>query len=81
MNRETIEAEAERIRARLVNHPHPYEHGLLYAAQQALAWVLNPAVAASPLDAVLEFQEARTGCHRNARQELFEDTGGAALNG
>lgn len=58
-----INAEAARIRERLVSHPHPYEHGALYAAQQALAWVLNPDVAAAPLDAALRFQGVRTDCH------------------
>lgn len=69
-----IEAEAARIRERLVNHPHSYEHSALYSAQQALAWVLNPDLA-SPLDAVLRFQGVSTGCCHTDRQGWFAETG------
>lgn len=69
-----IEAEAARIRQHLLSHPHPYEHGALYAAQQALAWVLNPDKAASPVDAVLRFQGVRADCHRTSHSEPCERT-------
>lgn len=75
-NKDQIEAEAARIRERLVSHPHPYEHGALYAAQQALAWVLNPDLSASPVDAILRLRGANKDCRRTAHQEPSEDTVG-----
>ncbi len=71
---ERIEAELARIRERLVNHPHPLEHGALYAAQQALDWVLRPTLAAAPFDMITGFpEESREYCP-TSRPELSAGT-------
>ena len=64
-----VEAELARLRERLTAHPHPYEHGALYAAQQALEWVLRPNAAAAPHDAILRFPEGRRDCCQTTHQE------------
>lgn len=74
MDRTAIEAERARLYNRLTNRPHPYEHGALYAAQQALAWVLNPDLAAAPLDAIARSQAAHRDCCRTGRPETSEQT-------
>lgn len=67
---ERVEAELARLRERLVNHPHPYEHGALYAAQQALEWVLRPEISAAPHDAIIgiQFPAVSRDCCQTARQ-------------
>lgn len=69
-----IETELLRIRERLTSHPHPYEHGALYAAQQALEWVVRPEIVASPFDAITRFQGVSTGCYPTLRPEQSEGT-------
>lgn len=74
MERAEIEKEAARLRERLVNHPHPYAHGALYAAQQALDWVLNPHLSASPAESILRFQGVSTDCRHSGHSEPSSKT-------
>lgn len=47
-----VQAELDRIAARLAAYPDPFEHAGLYAAQQALRWAAEPSAYASPYSVV-----------------------------
>lgn len=47
-----IQDELERI-GKLLLAPDPFNHGALYAAQQALCWARKPEEFGSPVDAIV----------------------------
>jgi hypothetical protein len=59
---EHVHAELRRISARLAAYPDPFEHAGLYAAQQALAWAMQPEAFASPVATVLGSEEGSGDC-------------------
>ena len=59
---EHVHAELQRISARLAAYPDPFEHAGLYAAQQALAWAMQPDDFASPLATVRGIEAGSKGC-------------------
>ena len=50
--KDRIEIELERVSQRLAGAPR-FEMTALYAAQQALTWVLDPASAQAPLESIV----------------------------
>ena len=52
-----VQAELRRIEARLAAHPDPFHHAGLYAAQQALAWAMQPESFAPPVVTVTGISE------------------------
>ena len=50
---EQIAAEIDRLYQALCNHPAPNNHAGLYAAQQALCWVMDPTQSASPFNSIV----------------------------
>lgn len=61
MDRERIADELEKIGRRLAAY-HPTEQTQLYVAQQALAWVLDADLVASPYCLVTNTSEGSEGC-------------------
>ena len=58
-----IEREIARINRALVENPEGSDYDKLYAAQQALAWVLEPTGIRSPYDLIIGgIQEEPEGC-------------------
>ena len=47
-----VQRELDRIAVALRGAPSPERYGQLYAAQQALSWVLEPAYLAAPFDMI-----------------------------
>jgi hypothetical protein len=48
-----IHREMERLGRELCADPRPEREAELYAAQQALAWVMDPQIATSPYDMLM----------------------------
>ena len=63
-----IEREMTRINRALVDNPEGSEHDRLYAAQQALAWALEPTGAKSPYDFIMGIQQEPEGCSGESRR-------------
>lgn len=76
---EHVHAELRRIRARLAC-PEPNEHAGLYAAQQALSWVLNPRQFAPPYRTVTGIREGEADCCPENCQPRSEETAGQKLD-
>lgn len=70
-----IENELERIRERLAGAPR-LEMSALYAAQQALSWVIDPKAAASPLEAIADSAEDSASYSARNRPPQSSDTSG-----
>lgn len=64
-----VELELKRIGERLVG-PLPLEHAALYAAQQALAWAMNPQGFASPYAMITGIREGSEDCLADSRPPL-----------
>lgn len=69
-----ITDELDRIEARLIAYPDPFEHAGLYAAQQALRWAAQPDAYASPFAVVTGSGEGSAGCSAETRQDLSLET-------
>jgi len=61
-----IEIEMKRINKALLDKLGSPEYDRLYAAQQALAWALNPDLAKSPYDMIMGTQEVPEDCSGNS---------------
>jgi len=57
-----VSRELNRIQAILSATPKPERYTELYAAQQALAWALEPTGFQSPVSFVLDTREDEAGC-------------------
>lgn len=57
-----IGRELERLGHALCADPRPEREAELYAAQQALAWALDPAIAMSPYAMLTDSAATGTGC-------------------
>jgi hypothetical protein len=68
-----VHDELRRIEARLQNGPEPNEHAGLYAAQQALSWVLNPAMFGEPYRTIVGMSEGSTDYSAESRHSLSLD--------
>ena len=64
---EHVHAELRRIESRLAAYPDPFEHAGLYAAQQALAWAMQPDAFASPLATVRGSAASSEDCSAESR--------------
>lgn len=56
-----VQDELNRIGKKL-QAPDPFQHGALYAAQQALCWAAQPEAFASPVDAITGSAGAKECC-------------------
>lgn len=56
-----VQRELDRIAAELRREPRPNDFDLLYVAQQALAWAVDPAAAKAPLAAIRGTREGSEG--------------------
>ena len=63
----TIQNEMDAIQDRIRNGAHPLEQSALFAAQQALAWAINPMAAQSPLTFILGIREGLEDCSEETR--------------
>ena len=68
-----VHAELRRIEARLAAYPDPFHHAGLYAAQQALAWAVQPDAFATPLATVLGSSAGSGDCSAESRQPSLSD--------
>ncbi len=69
-----IQREIDRIQAALVAVKDERQYQELYAAQQALAWVLEPIGMASPAAVILGTPEAQEGCWAEPHPAPFSGT-------
>ena len=69
-----IHAELSRIEARLAAYPDPFHHAGLYAAQQALAWAVQPDAYASPLATILGSAANSADCSAETRPPSLSGT-------
>lgn len=53
LSAETIRVELERLAVALLDHERPECYREIYAAQQALAWALEPSSCKSPYDLIM----------------------------
>lgn len=67
-DRPAIEAELTRISVALQEKERPECYRELYAAQQALSWVLNTEVARSPFNTIMGIPADLVNCQENLRQ-------------
>ena len=57
-----VQRELDRISAALVEGPEANDYASLYAAQQALAWALEPTGIKAPFAMIRGTQEGTEGC-------------------
>lgn len=70
-----IQREITRINSALISEgENTPEYAKLYAAQQALSWVLEPTGVKSPYDFILGTQEGSEDCSDESRPPQFSDT-------
>ena len=68
-----IQDELNRIGERL-RAPDPFDHGALYAAQQALCWAAQPEAFASPYDIIVDSEAGSKCCSAQPRPRASSDT-------
>ena len=61
-----VQRELHRLRIALLDHNHP-KYQEIWAAQQALAWALDPSEFAPPFDAIMGNGEAPGDCSVHTR--------------
>jgi len=70
-----IEHELSRIHHALTSDERPEGYDQLYAAQQALAWTLDPATFTAPSQMlVIDIREGSAGCREEIYRSQFSDT-------
>ena len=69
-----IQREIDRIQVALVSIKDERRYQELYAAQQALAWALEPIGMVSPVAVILGTPEVQEGCWAEARPTPFSNT-------
>lgn len=62
-----VQRELDRISAALRADPQPNDYDLLYAAQQALAYAIDPEAAKAPLAMIRGTQAGSEGCSADPR--------------
>ena len=77
----SIEREMERMSRALCANPGSDRHAELYAAQQALAWALDPNAAQSPHSFVMGSGAGSEGCSAGSRRLPSSDTPAPTLGG
>ncbi len=73
MIRSFVQRELDRIHNALGDERTNPKYPEMYAAQQALAWALEPSGFRSPFDSVMGTQEAKEGCPGYRHPVPFSD--------
>ena len=63
-----VQRELDKINAEIVKGTTPQRHAELYAAQQALAWAIEPAGIKSPYNQVMGIREGSEDCSGSPHQ-------------
>lgn len=66
-----VQRELDRIFAALASQAETSDYDSLYAAQQALAWALEPTGIKSPFSMIRGTQEAKEDCSEGLRPKSF----------
>jgi|GEM_PF-2800973 len=67
VSEDVIQAELDRIHEAIRGREYPEKHNDMYAAQQALAWAVEPEGAKSPYAMIMGIQEDLEGCSADPR--------------